>query len=203
MSFLHSVPVKGCVQAQRFEEFARRLESGGFFAPFEAKPMKHFNFTPFLTSVCGRASLSYGRLRGWNFYTRLGRAVSEQVRQHLGLCNKRRRFQPGATAKDACRRGLREDRRPSARSRFRRARRLPVTLDTTVGSDTQPRRGRGTAHLSRAVTRRRRRPCCPTGSRVTGVVTDATRSGKVKGRAHVAVRFNAVTAAHGDDERYR
>ena len=30
------------------------------------------------------------------------------------------------------------------------------------------------------------------------VVTDATRSGRVKGLAHVAVRFNSVEPAHGD-----
>jgi len=36
---------------------------------------------------------------------------------------------------------------------------------------------------------------------VTGVVTDATRSGKVKGQAHVAVRFDSVTP-RGEDERY-
>ncbi len=39
------------------------------------------------------------------------------------------------------------------------------------------------------------------GSAVNGVVTDATRSGKVKGRAHVAVRFDTLTP-RGVDERY-
>ncbi len=33
------------------------------------------------------------------------------------------------------------------------------------------------------------------------MVTDATRSAKVKGRAHVAVRFDSLTPS-GDDERY-
>jgi hypothetical protein len=37
--------------------------------------------------------------------------------------------------------------------------------------------------------------------RPTGVVTDATRSGKVKGRAHVAIRFDSLTPTGG--ERYR
>jgi len=39
------------------------------------------------------------------------------------------------------------------------------------------------------------------GSRVGGVVTDATQSAKVKGRAHVAMRFTSLTP-HGGDERY-
>jgi len=40
------------------------------------------------------------------------------------------------------------------------------------------------------------------GTRVGGVVTSAQRSGKVKGRAHIAVRFDTITP-RGDDERYR
>ena len=36
---------------------------------------------------------------------------------------------------------------------------------------------------------------------LAGVVTDATRSAKVKGRAHFAVRFDSLTPS-GDDERY-
>jgi hypothetical protein len=39
------------------------------------------------------------------------------------------------------------------------------------------------------------------GSRVSGVVTDATQSAKVKGRAHVAMRFDSVTP-EGSDQRY-
>jgi hypothetical protein len=42
----------------------------------------------------------------------------------------------------------------------------------------------------------------PQGSRVSGVVTDATRSAKVKGLAHVAVRFDTLVPA-GEDQRYR
>ncbi|MBI4487206.1 MAG: hypothetical protein HY655_14480 [Acidobacteria bacterium] len=44
----------------------------------------------------------------------------------------------------------------------------------------------------------------PAGSRVSGVVTDATRSGKVKGRAHVAVRFDTLAPQGPDfaDNRY-
>ena len=39
----------------------------------------------------------------------------------------------------------------------------------------------------------------PAGSEVTGIVTEAEGSGRVKGRAHVAMRFNAVRA---NGERY-
>jgi uncharacterized membrane protein len=39
----------------------------------------------------------------------------------------------------------------------------------------------------------------PEGSAVNGVVTDAKRSGKVKGRAHVALRFDSVIP-RGDNE---
>src|SRR5690348_11992179 len=66
---------------------------------------------------------------------------------------------------------------------------LPVVLDTAVGSDIsrveQPVRG----HLSRAILVRGV-TAVPRGSAVSGIVTDATRSGKVKGRAHVAFRFD-------------
>ena len=41
----------------------------------------------------------------------------------------------------------------------------------------------------------------PEGSVVTGVVTDASRSGKVKGRAHVAVRFDTLVPT-GEEARY-
>ena len=72
---------------------------------------------------------------------------------------------------------------------------LPVVLDTSVGSDTS-RVEQPVQRASRARDRRRRRRrCSPQGSRVSGVVTDATRSGKVKGRAHVAVRFDYADAA--------
>jgi Na+/melibiose symporter-like transporter len=37
---------------------------------------------------------------------------------------------------------------------------------------------------------------------ISGVVTDATRSARVKGRAHVAVRFDTITP-RGTDDRYR
>jgi hypothetical protein len=46
------------------------------------------------------------------------------------------------------------------------------------------------------------RTVIPAGSAVGGSVTQARRSGKVKGRAQLAMRFYSITPA-GDDERYR
>jgi hypothetical protein len=44
----------------------------------------------------------------------------------------------------------------------------------------------------------------PAGSRIGGIVTDATRSGRVKGRAHIAMRFDSVTSTStGEPARYR
>ena len=77
---------------------------------------------------------------------------------------------------------------------------LSVTLDTAVGSDTSRVEEPVTAHLTHAV-RVQGQTVLPEGSRVSGVVTDATRSAKVKGRAHVAVRFDTVTP-RGEDQRY-
>jgi hypothetical protein len=77
---------------------------------------------------------------------------------------------------------------------------LPIVLDTSVGSDTSRVEEAVTAHLARAVSIRGE-TVLRAGSRVTGVVTDAKRSAKVKGLAHVAVRFNSLTP-RGDDQRY-
>jgi len=73
-------------------------------------------------------------------------------------------------------------------------------LDTPVGSETSRIEEPVTAHLARAV-QVNGETVLAEGSRVAGVVTDAKRSGKVKGRAHVAVRFNSLTP-RGADERY-
>ena len=78
--------------------------------------------------------------------------------------------------------------------------RLPIVLDDTVGSDTSRAEQPVRAHLSRAIAVRGE-TVLPSGSRLTGVVTDATRSAKVKGRAHVAVPFTTV-APIGGGERY-
>jgi hypothetical protein len=77
---------------------------------------------------------------------------------------------------------------------------LPVVLDTSVSSATSRVEQPVAAHLSRAVTVNGV-AALPEGSRVSGVVTDATRSAKVKGRAHVAIRFDSVTP-RDDDQRY-
>jgi len=77
---------------------------------------------------------------------------------------------------------------------------LPIVLDTTVGSDISRIEQPVQAHLSRAVILQGT-TVLPEGSRLTGVVTDAKQSGKVKGLAHVAVRFDTLVAGH--DERYR
>lgn len=77
---------------------------------------------------------------------------------------------------------------------------LPLVLDTAVGSETSRVEQPVNAHLSRSITVGGM-TVLPEGSRVSGVVTDATRSAKVKGRAHVAMQFNSVTR-RGDDERY-
>jgi len=77
---------------------------------------------------------------------------------------------------------------------------LPVVLETTVGSDIsrveQPVHG----HLASTV-RVNGAAVIPAGSAVGGSVISARRSGKVKGRAYVAMRFSSV-APRGDTERY-
>jgi hypothetical protein len=78
---------------------------------------------------------------------------------------------------------------------------LPIVLDTSVGSKTSRIEEPVRAHLSRAVSVEGQ-PVLPDGSIVSGVVTDATPAAKVKGRAHLAVRFDAITP-RGGDERYR
>ena len=78
---------------------------------------------------------------------------------------------------------------------------LPVVLDTGVGSDISRIEGPVNAHLARPIVIAGQTVLAD-GSRLSGVVTDATRSGRVKGRAHVAVRFTTLTP-RGDAERYR
>ena len=78
---------------------------------------------------------------------------------------------------------------------------LPIVLDTTVGSETSHVEESVQAHLSRAVVVNGV-AVLPEGSRVSGVVTDVTRSGKVKGRAHLAMRFTTLVP-RGGEERYQ
>jgi hypothetical protein len=77
---------------------------------------------------------------------------------------------------------------------------LPVVLDTSLSSETSRSEQPVTAHLSHPITIDGV-TAIPAGSHMTGVVTDATRSGKVKGTAHLAMRFNSLTP-RGDDQRY-
>ena len=77
---------------------------------------------------------------------------------------------------------------------------LPIVMDTGVGSSTSRVEQAVHAHLARNVVVHGQTVLAE-GSAVNGVVTDATRSGKVKGRAHVAVRFDTLTP-RGVDERY-
>jgi hypothetical protein len=79
--------------------------------------------------------------------------------------------------------------------------RFAIVLDTTVGSDLSHVEDPVQAHLSRAVAVNGV-TVVPEGTRVSGVVTDATRSGRVEGRAHVSVRFDTLVLP-GDQERYQ
>jgi len=77
---------------------------------------------------------------------------------------------------------------------------LPVVLDTAVSSATSRVEMPVQAHLSGPVVVGGQ-PVLAEGSRISGIVTDATRSAKVKGRAHVALQFESLTP-RGSDERY-
>ena len=79
--------------------------------------------------------------------------------------------------------------------------RLQVVLDTGVGSDTSRVEEAVQGHLASPVVVHGDTVLAQ-GTRVGGVVTSAERSGKVKGRAHIAVRFDTITP-RGDDDRYR
>jgi len=72
--------------------------------------------------------------------------------------------------------------------------RVPIALDTTVGSDISRLEQPVSAHLTRPLLVGGT-TVLPAGSHLGGVVTSAVRSGKVKGRAHVALRFDSVTPA--------
>jgi hypothetical protein len=68
---------------------------------------------------------------------------------------------------------------------------LKVNLNTTVGSNTSRVEDpvRGTLRspvVVRGIT------ALPAGTAISGNVTDATRSGRVKGRARIALRFNRI-----------
>jgi hypothetical protein len=78
--------------------------------------------------------------------------------------------------------------------------RLAIALDTSIGSATSRVEQPVHAHLTRAIVVAGE-TALGVGTTVDGVVTDATRSAKVKGRAHVAVRFDSLSP-RGQDDRY-
>jgi len=77
---------------------------------------------------------------------------------------------------------------------------LPIVLDTAVGSDSSRAEQTVGAHLSRTIDVEGV-PALEAGSLVSGVVVDARESGRVKGRAHVAVKFESLTP-EGSSTRY-
>jgi hypothetical protein len=76
---------------------------------------------------------------------------------------------------------------------------LPIELRTSVGSETSNVEDQVRGTLRRAITVNGSE-VVPAGSEVLGTVTEATRSGRVKGRARVAFRFSRL-AVRGDAER--
>jgi hypothetical protein len=76
---------------------------------------------------------------------------------------------------------------------------LPIELQSTVASDTSNVEDPVSARLRRAVVVDGVE-ALPAGSVLNGTVTAAKRSARVKGRAHVAFRFDSIVPA-GRDER--
>jgi hypothetical protein len=75
---------------------------------------------------------------------------------------------------------------------------LSIALESHLASDTSRPEDAVTARLRRAVAADGL-TVLPSGSRVTGHVLGVQRSGRVKGRASLAVRFDAITPAGTDD----
>jgi hypothetical protein len=73
---------------------------------------------------------------------------------------------------------------------------LSVTLETALASDTSQVEDPVEGRLARSVVVSHT-TVLPAGARVTGSVIDAKRSGRVKGRALITVRFNRIVA-HGE-----
>lgn len=76
---------------------------------------------------------------------------------------------------------------------------LPLTLETTVASNTSHVEDRVQARLRRAVVVNGR-TVLPAGAAVSGIVTEARQSGRVKGRGRIGVRFTSLST---HDESYR
>jgi hypothetical protein len=80
---------------------------------------------------------------------------------------------------------------------------LPIVLDTAVGSDLSRIEEPVHAHVVRPITVHGE-SVLPAGSVVSGVVIEAARSGRVKGRAQLAVQFDSLAVGSSQDrERYR
>jgi hypothetical protein len=77
---------------------------------------------------------------------------------------------------------------------------LPIVLETTVASNTSHVEEPVHARLARAIVVHGL-TALPPGTQVSGVVIDAKQSGRVKGRAHIAIRFDSVVPK-GEDQRY-
>src|SRR5262245_21086361 len=77
---------------------------------------------------------------------------------------------------------------------------LRLRVQNSFGSDTSRVEDPVRATLVTTV-RRNGEEVLPAGSTARGYVTSATRSGKVKGRARVGVRFTSITSS-GDREHY-
>ena len=75
---------------------------------------------------------------------------------------------------------------------------LGLQLDTAVASDTSKVEDPVRATLRKPIVSDSL-TVLPEGTRITGVVTDVARSGKVKGLAQLSLRFTSLTV---DDERY-
>jgi hypothetical protein len=73
---------------------------------------------------------------------------------------------------------------------------LSIVLETSLASDTNRVEDPVEGRLANAVVVSRTR-VLPAGARVMGSVLDATRSGRVKGRASLAIRFHRVVV-HGE-----
>jgi hypothetical protein len=78
---------------------------------------------------------------------------------------------------------------------------LRVRLENSVGSDISRVEAPVHARLVNPLVVGGR-TVAPAGSAVTGLVTEAVRPGKVKGRARLGLRFHTLEP-EGDDERYR
>ena len=101
-------------------------------------------------------------------------------------------FSAVASAGPLERRGVREVTLPAGTV-------LPLTLDSYVASDTSRIESPVHAHLRRSIVANGVE-VLPAGTRVSGIVTNARRSARVKGRGLVAFRFTSMSV---DDNRYR